>query len=525
MAQKTVIQPGVWVVLIALVLIGTFFGVKALQKNGSFQKITNAVAPTGNVPLSATIKPVKMDGKKPLLGALNTWVGFAPGVYYNGGFIPTAQSRYYSELGIAVQFVKMDNFDDSRRAWTTDQVDIICNTADVLSTEIPSFYIPFSPKVFMQIDWSRGGDKMVVRQGINTVADLKGKKIAVALNSPSQTLIILALEAGGLTWDDIKDNIVKCPTALEAATIFKAGEADAALVWAPDDADCIAAMPGSKVLISTAKARYAIADVFYVKDKTLQSRRPEIIAFVEGWLKAAAELNTSPQARATATTLMAQCFSTNEAVMDLSNARFATYGDNVNFFNLSPVDCKCVKGEDLYTKMAKAFYKIGFAPKDVPAWRDISDITILQSLKSKFDGPQHNAEDEITFTMPTKQEKIAAPVAVKRITINFATAVYKLSDDAKYTIDKDFANVAKAFAGYRVRIEGNTDNVGNPESNMSLSRKRAQSVANYLVSTYSFNPNRFIIIGNGQDKPVASNDTPEGKSENRRTDFELVGSN
>lgn len=523
MARKVVVQPGVWIFLIFLGVVGAFFGIKALQKNGGFEKITQAVAPGGKTS-GTPIKQVKIDGQKPLLVALNTWVGFAPGVYYNNGFLPSQESRYYSELGTAVQFIKMDNFDDSRRAWSTGKVDIICSTADILSTEIPNF-MEFEPKVFQQIDWSRGGDKLVVRPGINTVADLKGKKIAVAFSSPSQTLIINALEAGGLTWDDIKGTIIKCGTALDAASIYKNNEADAVLVWAPDDADCIAAIPGSKVLISTKEAAFAIADVFYIKNQVLQDKRQQVAAFVEGWLKAAAELNTNQNSRAKATALMAQCFQTNEAVMDLSFARFATYGDNINFFNLSPVNCKCVKGEDLYTKMGKAFNKIGLAPNEIPAWRDITDITILQSLKSKFDGPEHNAEQDISFTAATAQEKTAAPVAVKRLTINFATGVFELNDESKYIIDKDFSNVAKSFAGYRVRIEGNTDNVGNLQSNLSLSRKRAESVKNYLVNTYSFDSNRFIIVGNGPNKPIASNDTPEGKAANRRTDFELVGSN
>jgi NitT/TauT family transport system substrate-binding protein len=165
------------------------------------------------------------------------------------------------------------------------------------------------------------------------------------------------------------------------------------------------------------------------------------------------------------------------------------------------------------------------APNNVPAWRDITDISIIQSLGAKLNGPEHNPEVEMTFTAPTQEDKKAAPVAVKRVTINFASGVFALNDEAKYIIDRDFSNVAKGFAGYRVRIEGNTDDVGNRQSNMNLSRKRAQAVADYLVTTYSFDPNRFMIVGNGPDKPVASNETPDGKAANRRTDFELVSSN
>jgi NitT/TauT family transport system substrate-binding protein len=64
--------------------------------------------------------------------------------------------------------------------------------------------------------------------------------------------------------------------------------------------------------------------------------------------------------------------------------------------------------------------------------------------------------------------------------------------------------------------------VGNPSSNKSLSEKRAQAVADYLIRNHGFDPNRITVIGNGQDKPVAENTTEEGRKKNRRTDFELI---
>ena len=82
--------------------------------------------------------------------------------------------------------------------------------------------------------------------------------------------------------------------------------------------------------------------------------------------------------------------------------------------------------------------------------------------------------------------------------------------------------IAKAFSNSRVRIEGNTDNVGNPATNKALSEKRARAVADYLISTYNMPRNRFIIVGNGPDKPVGSNDTEEGKSKNRRTELQII---
>jgi NitT/TauT family transport system substrate-binding protein len=521
MANKVHIQPGAWIVIIGLLMAGAFFGIKTLQKNGTWGKVTSAVVPSGN---QGSTKVAKVGGKTPLVVALNTWVGFAPGVYFNGGLESTENSRFMTEYGVPVKFLIMDNFDDSRNAFKADRVQVICNTADVLPTEAPSM-VSFDMKVFIQIDWSRGGDAVVVRQGINNVADLKGKTVALAIGTPSQSLIIRLLEAGGIQYSDLI--IKKMATAMDAATAFKNGAVDVAIVWSPDDQDCLAAQPGSKVLVSTKQATFAIADIFYAKGAYIAAHQKEIKAFTAGWLKAARELNTDAAARVQAQKLMATCFNVPEAVMNLDNARFTTYGDNVNFFNLMPTQCKCVKGEDLYTKMAVAFNKIGLAPDNVPPWRQITDISILQSLASDFTMAGDAAEEGTTFEAPKtaaeKRELQSKPaIATKRITINFAINSAEVTDDARYIIDRDFSSIAKGFAGSRIRIEGNTDNTGSMETNKALSRRRAQAVANYLASTYNFDANRFVVVGNGQDSPIADNATEEGRAKNRRTDFEII---
>jgi NitT/TauT family transport system substrate-binding protein len=176
--------------------------------------------------------------------------------------------------------------------------------------------------------------------------------------------------------------------------------------------------------------------------------------------------------------------------------------------------------------MAVAFNKIGLATDDVPAWRTITDISILQSIESDFSEKGDAEENCTSFSVPTKVEKeqlkVAPAIATKRITINFPTGSWTVSDEAKYIINRDFVPIAKSFAGYKVRVEGNTDNTGTVQGNKALSQRRAQAVVDYLVRTFNFDINRFVVVGNGQDKPVASNDTEEGKAWNRRTDFELI---
>jgi outer membrane protein OmpA-like peptidoglycan-associated protein len=73
----------------------------------------------------------------------------------------------------------------------------------------------------------------------------------------------------------------------------------------------------------------------------------------------------------------------------------------------------------------------------------------------------------------------------------------------------------------KIEISGHTDNVGKPEVNMELSISRARAIYKILVNR-GIDPSRIKFVGYGSDKPIASNDTPEGRSKNRRTEFEII---
>ena len=73
-----------------------------------------------------------------------------------------------------------------------------------------------------------------------------------------------------------------------------------------------------------------------------------------------------------------------------------------------------------------------------------------------------------------------------------------------------------------VRLDAHTDNNGTNEYNKELSRKRAQSVVDYLIGN-GIDPVRLSAQGFGEEHPVTTNDTPEGREENRRVEFTKIG--
>ncbi|HVW30668.1 MAG TPA: OmpA family protein [Polyangiaceae bacterium] len=72
-----------------------------------------------------------------------------------------------------------------------------------------------------------------------------------------------------------------------------------------------------------------------------------------------------------------------------------------------------------------------------------------------------------------------------------------------------------------VRIEGYTDNQGDPNKNLDLSGQRALTVKNWLIAN-GIDPNRVVAVGFGQDKPIAPNTTDDGRAQNQRLEYKVA---
>jgi outer membrane protein OmpA-like peptidoglycan-associated protein len=83
------------------------------------------------------------------------------------------------------------------------------------------------------------------------------------------------------------------------------------------------------------------------------------------------------------------------------------------------------------------------------------------------------------------------------------------------------SKVLREFDKTVVDVGGHTDSTGSDSYNMSLSQRRAQSVTGYL-SAQGIGGNRFVTQGYGETQPIASNDTPEGRAQNRRVEIVLA---
>lgn len=497
-----------------LIVAGVYFGFTRLQKSGVFG---DAQVVNSGEEKPETGKP--LSGDDVIRIGVVTWGGYAGGQYFNEGFEASTKSRFYEDYGLKVEFVLNDDVDNSLNAWKNGDLDLHWYTIDAFPTIVEGLK-NFNPVVLWQADWSRGGDAIVARRGIKNVADLRGKKIAVAQLTPSHSFLLWLLDAGGLSVNDVQ--LVEVGSAIDAASAFKSQQVDAAVVWSPDDEECLKAVTGSTILESTRSASNIIADFFFAKEEYVRDNRDKLAKLYEGWMRGAAEINNSQAAKDKAIDILTAGLGVPRDFSEtaINNVRLVTHGDNINFFGLNP-DFNGVTGENLYLRMATEYQKLGLAAASIPNWRQIAYPQFAQ--QAQLTGENNAAEAGKEFSSVSASEGAAKEaIATKRVSINFRTGEYQLDENAKYIIDLEFVDIAKAFGNARIRIEGNTDNVGNEASNIRLSERRAQSVADYLIKDHGMSPNRFIIVGNGPNDPVGSNDTADGRAKNRRTDFELV---
>lgn len=104
-------------------------------------------------------------------------------------------------------------------------------------------------------------------------------------------------------------------------------------------------------------------------------------------------------------------------------------------------------------------------------------------------------------------------------TVEFEAGSVVLTEQGRKVLDEVVAVLQKTSAR-RVDIIGHTDNVGSRDANLVLSQARADAVKNYLLAA-GLPAEYFTALGVGADRPIASNDLPDGRAKNRRIEFRL----
>src|SRR5271167_2846706 len=297
------IEKGGWVLifLIGVVLVGyslNRYGVIDLSKW------------TGGKSASASRERETVDATKPLLlpasstssdaevrVRVNVWVGCVGGLVANGG-LDTQPDSIYGKKGLKVSFKIIDDWTEGAAALATDNVDVMLTTADVWAKDYGQFKARgFGALAFFMVDWSRGADGVIGKQGINSIEDLAGKTVAFAPYTPSHFLLWNGLKTSGLDSsqrNEIFNKAIHTKDGIEPATLFAQEKVDAAVAWDPDMSDAVAKRPGSKKIYDTKIANRLIADILVVSDRFAAQHPQTLLKFTQGWLEGVEFIKTEP---------------------------------------------------------------------------------------------------------------------------------------------------------------------------------------------------------------------------------------
>lgn len=124
------------------------------------------------------------------------------------------------------------------------------------------------------------------------------------------------------------------------------------------------------------------------------------------------------------------------------------------------------------------------------------------------------------LVMENTYENIPDVGSVALLNVNFDFSKSSLKADSKEAID-NILNIMRNMPTVKIELRGHTDNIGEPSSNMDLSKKRAEAVRKTLIEN-GISAERINAKGFGDTKPIANNTNNDGRAENRRTEFVIT---
>lgn len=473
--------------------------------------------------------------------ALNVWAGWAPIIFANEGFkakkewtTPDGKTKFKLDL------VLMDDPVTMRNAYASGDVHIGWATVDMLPLLLEELKKDSRtmPRVFQQVDWSAGGDGIVVRDTISNVGQLRGKKVVLAGNSPSQYFVLNALINGGVQPSEVE--FVYTQTAFEAAAAFAAKkELAGAVSWAPDIYN-LSKVKGNKLLVTTAEANHLIADVWFARADFAKDNPQIIEALVRGFLDAVEQLDSQDN-KVKASQWMAEGYSLPPAdtLGMLGDAHWTNYAENREFFlnqnNPTNFERTWDTAYYLYKRIGKVNEKV--------AWDQVADFSVIQKLgkEDKYAKSQNKYQTSFAAKSVSEIKAESGEILTKTVVIHFfpnsadlnhkivkqvgAKSVEELYDPNVGFVVEEIGKMSGQFGAARIVIEGHTDSSMKGqvpfESVKTLSQSRAEAVRDALLKKFPTLPKGQVAAeGMGWQRPADSAD-PDNHAKNRRVEVKV----
>jgi len=263
--------------------------------------------------------------KPPLKIAYSDWPGWT-------AFEIGIQKGWFKEAGVDVEFSWFE-YAPSMEAFTAGKVDAVTiASCDALVTGAQGG----KNVAVLVTDFSDGNDMIVAKPGINTIKDLKGKKVGLEIGFVEHLLLLKGLELNGMKESDVK--LVGTPTH-QTAQVLATGDVDAIGAWQPNSGQALKSVPGSKAVFTSADAPGLIYDFISVSPQSLAERRDDWVKVVKVWDRIVAYLADSTT-RMDGISLMA-------ARVGVPAADYAKFLDGTHFLTNTDARTRFQAGTDL----------------------------------------------------------------------------------------------------------------------------------------------------------------------------------
>ncbi|MEO8075232.1 MAG: phosphate ABC transporter substrate-binding/OmpA family protein [Acidobacteriota bacterium] len=472
--------------------------------------------------------------------AINVWAGWSPIIYANNGFKPGRLWKTPGGKDFKLELVLIDDPIAMRDAYAAGNLHVGWATLDMLPLFLEGLRKDsrVMPRVFQQVDWSNGGDGIVVRDAVKTMSDLRGKTIVLAQNSPSHFFALNALINSGVQPAEVQFKFTQ--DAFQAAAAFNADKNLAGVVsWAPDIYN-LEKVKGNRIMVTTSTANKLIADVWFARADFAKDNPDITEGLTRGIFDAMQDLKAQ-DAKQKVAKLMAAGYSIPEsdALGMLGDAHSTNYAENREFFlnQNNPTNF-----ERTWSSAYFLYKKINAVTEQTP-FDAVMDFSVIQKLGSEPKYASQKNEYDVHFAPTTagaiqgeKDEILTKTVVIhffpnswdltKKVTRNAdGKEVEELYDPNVGFIVEEVGKLAGQYGAARIVIEGHTDGSMKGQVPKSLvqelSLNRANSVKEALVKKFSgLQPNQFSAAGIGWDRPADPGD-PENGAKNRRVEIKV----
>ncbi len=508
---------------------------------------------------------------------LITWGADVRTIYANGNARTTRNSSIFDNLGLKLRLKREDDFKRQIENYLSGKSPYLRGTLGMINmaSEVLSKDARTKPIVIYQLSESAGGDALVVKKGINSAKDLRGKTIALQAYGPHVDYLAKILLDAGLSMSDVKLRWLADLTGTDNSPMAAMYESniDAVLVIIPDALALTSggnvgtgsedSVLGARILLSTKTANRIIADVYAVRADYYKSHTAKVKNFVHGLMmarddvkriianKASDSKNYRGLMRTSAEVLLDSAEALPDAEALYTDANHVDHNGNVKFFTQKNYSRNFSRRN---TEIQSALVQIGLLSRSTELAKadwNFADFTQGLSSVGVAEAPRFNEREVASIVAKKQQQDTLADGELFSFEVFFKPNQNSFPVDLYKDAFSRVISLASTYGGAIIAIEGHSDPLGYlkqkkkgssevvlkrvKQSAKNLSLTRSNAVRSAVIEfakaqNILLDESQFATVGHGIGKPkngmcAAEPCAPKTDAEwrdNMRVEFRII---